>query len=264
MGTITTGDGVGLHYEIEGREEGPALLFSNSLGTNLHLWDRQAEEAAGRGFRVIRYDQRGHGSSEAPKGDYTIERLGQDVLDLLDALQISRSALCGISMGGMTGVWLAMHHPRRFSRLALCNLGVWMPPRDLWDTRITLVRDGGMEAVAESVVERWFTQKFRESEPEEVDCIRRQILATNPTGYAGCCAAIRDMDLRDRLGLIEAPTLVVIGMHDPATPPERGQYVVERIPGAQKLVLDTAHLSNVEAPEHFNRSVLAFLAGERL
>lgn len=263
MGEVRAGDGVIIRYELEGREDGPPLVFSNSLGTNLHLWDAQAAEAAGLGFRVIRYDQRGHGSSGVPEGPYTLERLAQDVLDLLDGLDIPRAAFCGISMGAMTGIWLAMKHPRRLTRLALCNTAVWMPPRDLWEARIKSVGEGGMEAIVDSVVERWFTQRFRDSHPDEVARIRSMILATDPRGYAGCCAAIRDMDLRDRLGLIEAPTLVAIGEHDPATPPDRGQYIVERVPGAQKAILDAAHLSNVEAREEFNRVVLGFLAGER-
>ncbi len=263
MGEITTGDGVVIHYELEGREDGPPLLFSNSLGTNLSLWDNQATEAAGLGFRVIRYDQRGHGSSGAPEGGYKLERLAQDVLDLLDGLDLPRTAFCGLSMGAMTGIWLAMHHPRRFTRLALCNAAVWMPPSELWDTRIKDATEGGMEAIVDAVVERWFSKQFRDSHPDEVERIRAMILSIDPKGYAGCCAAIRDMDLRDRLGLIEAPTLVVIGAHDPATPPERGQYIVERIPGAQKAVLDAAHLSNIEAASEFNRIVLGFLAGER-
>ena len=136
MAEVTTSDGVRIHYEIEGRDDGPPLLFSNSLGTNLAMWDRQAAEAAGLGFRVIRYDQRGHGRSEAPDGDYTLERLGQDVIDLMKALKLEQTAFCGLSMGGMTAIWVAMHHPRRFTRMALCNTAVWMPPRDLWDERI--------------------------------------------------------------------------------------------------------------------------------
>jgi 3-oxoadipate enol-lactonase len=166
-------------------------------------------------------------------------------------------------MGGMTGIWLAMHHPRRFSRLALCNCAAHLPPRDLWDGRITAVTQGGMKAVVDGVVERWFTRAFRESEPGEVERVRRMILATAPAGYAGCCAAIRDMDLRDRLGIIDAPCLIVVGAHDPATTPAAGQYVVERIPGALKVVLDSAHLSNVERRDEFSRAVLRFLSGER-
>lgn len=264
MPEMNTSDGVRLHYEIEGREDGPPLLFSNALGTDLRLWDAQAEAAAGLGLRVVRYDQRGHGSSGAPAGDYTLERLGKDVLDLLDQLKIQQTAFCGISLGAMTGIRLAMHHPRRFSRLAFCNASVWMPPRQGWDDRIKAVGEGGMQAIADSAVERWFTQEFRASELQEVERIRAIVLGIDPGGYAGGCAAVRDMDLRDRLGLIEAPTLVVIGAHDPSTPPERGQYLVERIPGAQKVVLESAHLSNIEARDEFNRIVLGFLSGERL
>lgn len=263
MPNVTTSDGVAINYEAEGREDGTPLVFSNSLGTNLHMWDGQVEAATGLGFRVIRYDQRGHGKSDAPSGDYMLERLGADVIDLLDALKIEQAAWCGLSMGGMTGIWLALNHPRRFTRMAQCNTAVWLPPRDLWDERISAVSAKGMEAVSDGVVERWFTPSFRQDQSTEVNRIRAMILATRSTGYAGCCAAIRDMDMRDFLGTIEAPTLVVIGDQDPATTPERGEYIVQHIPGAQKVVLQAAHLSNVEHPEAFNRAVLRFLTGER-
>jgi 3-oxoadipate enol-lactonase len=259
MPEIATSDGTNIHYEVDGREDGPPLVFSNSLGTNLHMWDAQTEAATEHGFRVVRYDQRGHGGSGAPSGEYTLERLGQDVIDLLDALGVERAAFCGLSMGGMTGIWLALHHPRRFTRMAQCNTAVWLPPRDLWDERIRSVREGGMESVAEGVVERWFTPEFRQADPGETNRIRAMILATDPVGYAGCCAAIRDMDMRDFLGTIEAPTLVVIGSRDPATTPERGEYIVDHIPGAQKAVIEAAHLSNIERRDAFNRVVLRFL-----
>jgi 3-oxoadipate enol-lactonase len=263
MAEATTSDGIRIHYEIEGRADGPPLLFSNSLGTNLKMWDGQVSEAVGMGFRVIRYDQRGHGKSGTPAGPYTLERLGRDVIDLLDALDLEKVALCGLSMGGMTGIWLALNHPRRFSRMALCNTAVFMPPREMWEGRITAVLEGGVQAVAETVIERWFTQGFRTDAPAEVDRIRQMLLSTDPVGYVGCSAAIRDMDLRDFLGTIETPVLVVVGTHDPATPPERGQYIVERVPGAQKVALDAAHLSNVERLDEFNRVVLGFLAAGR-
>lgn len=263
MPELKTSDGIRIHYIVEGREDGPPLVFSNSLGTNLHMWDGQAGEAMARGFRVIRYDQRGHGKSEAPAGNYTLERLGLDVIDLLDALNIERASFCGLSLGGMTGIWLALHHSRRFARMAQCNTTVWFPPRDLWDTRIRTVMTEGMEAIAEAVVERWFTEGFRKTETGETSRIRAMILATEPEGYAGCCAAIRDMDMRDFLGTIESPTLVVIGTQDPSTPPEHGEYIVTHIPGAQKAALESAHLSNVERPDDFNRVVLGFLSGER-
>lgn len=263
MAELKTSDGAKIHYEIEGTSFGPPLVFSNSLGTNLHMWDGQVAEALRLGFRVIRYDQRGHGKSDAPKGNYSLARLANDVVDLLDALKIDKTAFCGLSMGGFTGMHLAKRHPPRFTRVALCNTAAWMPPADLWDGRIKSVMEGGMEAVVQAVVERWFTPAFRSENPSEVNRIRAQILSTPPAGYAGCCAAIRDMDERDKLGLIEAPALVVIGAHDPATTPEKGDYIAKRIPGVHKAVLDTAHLSNVERPDEFNRVVLGFLAGKQ-
>ena len=262
MGEITTGDGVRIHYEVEGREDGPPLVFSNSLGTNLHLWDQQTAEAARHGFRVIRYDQRGHGKSDAPAGDYTQERLGFDVIDLLDALKVDKAAWCGLSMGGMVGVWLARRHPRRFSRMALCNTSSYMPTQEFWNARIKAVKEGGMEAVADSVLERWLTAEFRSREPGETGRVRKMIVATNPVGYVGCCAAIRDMDFRDFLGDIEMEALVVIGARDPATTPAQGEFIAGNLPAARKAVLDSAHLSNIERCDEFNRVVLGFLAGE--
>jgi 3-oxoadipate enol-lactonase len=263
MPTIKASDGTGIHYKVEGRPDGPPIVFSNSLGTNLAMWDRQAEAAAGLGMRVIRYDQRGHGRSAAPAGDYSLERLGQDLLDLLDQLKIERVAYCGLSMGAMTGLWLAVNRRRRFERMALCNCAPHMPPLEMWEQRLKAVAEGGMAAVADGVVARWFTPRFREAAPAEVERIRKMILATDPIGYSGCCTAIRDMDLRRRLGLIEIPTLVVIGANDPATTPAQGDYLVAHIPGAQKAVLDASHLSNIEQPEAFAKAALGFLAGER-
>lgn len=260
MAEVTAGDGTTIHFEIDGREDGPPLVFSNSLGTNIHMWDGQVAEAAGRGFRVIRYDQRGHGKSGVPNGAYTLPRLAVDAIDLLDALKIETTAFCGISMGAMTAMHIAKNHPRRISRLALCNTAAHMGPREMWDQRIETVTKGGMAAVVDSVVERWFTPGFRAADMHHVGRIREMLLATDPAGYAGCCAAIRDMDERDFLGTIEASTLVVIGAHDPATPPEKGDYIAAHIPGARKEVLDAAHLSNVERPDDFNRIVLGFLA----
>lgn len=262
MAEVTTSDGAKIHYEIEGTEYGPPLLFSNSLGTNFHMWDGQAADAVKLGFRVIRYDQRGHGKSDAPAGPYTLARLADDVIDLLDSLKIPTTAFCGISMGGMTGMRIAKNFPRRISRLALCNTAAYMAPREMWEERIATVTKKGMAAVADSVIERWFTPTFRAAHPHEADRIRKMLLATNPVGYAGCCAAIRDMDERDFLGTVEASTLVVIGAHDPATTPEKGRFVAERIPGARTEVLDTAHLSNIENSADFNRIVLGYLAGK--
>jgi 3-oxoadipate enol-lactonase len=261
MGEIATSDGVRIYYNIDGPDDRPPLVFSNSLGTNLHLWDGQVADAVAQGFRAIRYDQRGHGRSEAPAGEYTQARLGTDVIDLLDALDIEKTAWCGLSMGGMAGIWLARQHPRRFSRMALCNTSGFMPPREFWDARISAVRSGGMESVADAVLERWLTADFRTRHPDEALRVRDMIVATDPIGYIGCCAAIRDMDFRDFMGEIKMPALVVIGAYDPATTPEQGELIAERLQGARKAVLNTAHLSNIERREDFNRLVFGFLAG---
>lgn len=260
MAEVTVGDGTKIHYETGGTEFGPPLIFSNSLGTNLHMWDGQLAEAAGRGFRVIRYDQRGHGKSGVPKGPYTLARLADDVIDLLDALRIETTAFCGISLGGMTGMRIAKNHPRRISRLALCNTAAHMGPPEMWNQRIEAVTKGGMSAVVDAVVERWFTPQFRAAHLNRVAHIREMLLATDPAGYAGCSGAIRDMDERDFLGTIEASALVIVGAHDPATVPEKGEYIAAHIPGGRKEVLDAAHLSNIERPEDFNRVVFGFLA----
>ena len=166
MAEFSASDGVTIHYEVEGTQYGPPLVFSNSLGTNLHMWDGQVGEATELGFRVIRYDQRGHGQSAAPKENYSLARLADDLAELLNTLRIEKTAFCGLSMGGMTGIHLGKRHPPRFTRLALCNTAAFMAPREMWDARIKAVTEGGMEAVVDAVVERWFTPSFRQENPE--------------------------------------------------------------------------------------------------
>lgn len=262
MPQIETSDAISLHYEISGPADAPALLLSNSLGTNLHMWDGQMAEAE-RHWRVIRYDQRGHGGSDTPQGEYRLDRLGLDVIDLLAALKIDKAAFCGLSMGGMTGLWLAIHHPGTFTRMALCNTAAFLPPKDAWNDRIAAVSQGGMTAIEKTVMERWFTSGFRSAERDEAERIRQMILTTPPAGYAGCCAAIRDMDQRQEIGSIDLPALVVIGAHDPATLPEYGELIAASIANAQSVTLDAAHLSNIEQNEAFNRAVFGFLANSR-
>ena len=263
MAELRTTDGARLYYEVEGAKFGPPLVFSNSLGTNLHMWDGQVEEALGLGFRVIRYDQRGHGKSEAPNGSYTLARLADDVVDLLNALKIDKTAFCGLSMGGMTGIHLAKRHPPRFSRLALCNTAAWMPPPDLWNDRIKSVTDGGMEGVVETVIARWFTPMFPEKYPEKVNARPRH----DPFYTAArICRLLRRAPRHGRARQTWADRGTCFGRDRRARSGDntgaRAIFVV-RIPGVQKAVLDTAHLSNIERPEDFNRVVLGFLAASR-
>jgi 3-oxoadipate enol-lactonase len=233
-------------------------VFSNSLGTNLHMWDDQATALA-KHFRVIRYDQRGHGKSDAPKPPYSLERLGRDVLAILDHLGIKSAHFVGLSMGGCTGMWLGRHARGRFGKLVLSNTGAKIGDAALWNDRIQSVLKDGMKAVAEVVLERWFTPNFRKREPAVVKRVREMLLTTPPAGYAGCSAALRDMDERAGIAEIKAPTLVIAGKHDPATPPESGEFIASRIKDAKFVVLDAAHLANLEQSATYTDTIEKFL-----
>ena len=237
---------------------GGVLLLSNSLGTDTRLWAHQLA-AFGARFRVLCYDSRGHGGSDAPAGPYTIDRLGRDVVELLDALGLEKVHFCGLSQGGMVGQWLGAHAAKRIERLVLANTAAYLGPPSAWQARIDRVLEAGMSAVVEGVLERWFTPGFTARAPERVAALRAAFLATPPVGYAGCCAALRDLDLRGSAASVSAPTLIVAGASDPATPPERATELAREIPTAKVVTLEAAHLSNVEQAESFNRAVLEFL-----
>ncbi|MEW5423825.1 3-oxoadipate enol-lactonase [Amorphus sp. 3PC139-8] len=261
MTTITTDDGISLNVRLDGDPTKPSVLLSNSLGTDLAMWDDQIA-ALVEHFQVVRYDARGHGKSDAPDGDYTIDRLGRDAVAVLKGLGIAKAAFCGVSMGGMVGMWLGIHAPERMTRLALCNTAPSMGPASMWQTRIDTVLADGMAAIADAVVERWFTPPFLTAAPETVAKIRAMLLSTKAVGYAGCCAAIRDMDQTRELSQIACPVLVVAGADDPATPPARGEEIAAAIRGAElEVFADCAHLSNIEQAERFNARVVPYLAG---
>jgi 3-oxoadipate enol-lactonase len=255
---VKTDDGAQIYVEAAADDGKPPLLFSNSLGTNLHMWDPQTE-AFGESFRIVRYDSRGHGRSDAPEGLYTIERLGCDAVAILDALDIERACFCGLSKGGMVGQWLGANAPERIVRMALCSTAAYIPAPDLWNHRIEVATTRGMPPLTDGIIERWFTESFRKDNPAEVERIGKMLLSTPGIGYAGCCAAIRDMDQREAIKGIKLPTLVVAGEKDPATPPERGLEIHKLIDGSKFFLLDAAHLSNIEKPDAFNRAVLEFL-----
>ena len=237
---------VELHHEFEGPLQAPVMVLSNSLGTSLEMWDDLLPRLID-GFRVLRYDQRGHGRSPVPEGPYSIELLGRDALALLDRLGLERVSFVGVSLGGMTGMWLAINAPERIERLTLCCTSAHMPPREMWLERASTVRAEGMAAVADASIERWFTP---EAEPERVERCRRGLLATDPKGYAGCCEAIADHDLRARLDAIRAPTVVVSASDDPSAPPEHGRLIADSIEGARFALVENArHLAVVERPE---------------
>jgi 3-oxoadipate enol-lactonase len=245
-------------YELTGRE-GPVLVLSNSLGTNFSMWDSQMPQMEQR-FRILRYDTRGQGRSSVTPGDYTIEQLGRDVLGLLDALGLERVHFCGLSMGGMIGIWLGVHAPNRLQRLVLCNTAARIGTKEMWNARIATVRKDGMMSVAPAVIERWFTPEFRAASPKKVAQAQQMLENSPPEGYAASCAAIRDMDQCDTVGRITTPTLVIHGEKDPVTPAADAQYLVKEIRGAASVELNAAHLSNVEQAEAFTEAVISFLS----
>ncbi|WP_029031171.1 3-oxoadipate enol-lactonase [Salinarimonas rosea] len=251
-------DGIRFNVRLDGPETAPVLMLSNSLSSNLTMWEPQME-ALTRRWRVLRYDQRGHGATQVSPRPFTIDRLADDAVGILDALGVAKVHFCGVSMGGMTGMSLLRRHRERVDRAVLANTAAQMPPPDLWNQRIRTVRAGGMEAVVDATVERWLTAGFRASSPEAVASIRAMILSTPVEGYAACCAAIRDMDQRESIRAISNPVLVIVGAHDPATTPQAGAIVEAAIPGARAVTLDGAHLTNIEQPEAFSRAVTDFL-----
>jgi 3-oxoadipate enol-lactonase len=256
--TFTQIGGARFHYRLDGKAGSPVVVFSNSLGTNLAMWDPQIPALAQK-FRVLRYDSRGHGLSEVTPGPYTIAGLAQDVVGLLDALQVPTAHYCGISVGGLIGQWLGINAAKRFESLTLSNTAARIGTIEGWNKRIAAINEGGMAPIANGVVSRWFTEDFAKRAPAQVEAARQMLLHTPPEGYAAACAALRDEDLRNAISRVSLPTLVISGAHDVATPPTDGRFVAEKIPGAQHLELNTAHLSNIEAAEPFTAALLKFL-----
>jgi 3-oxoadipate enol-lactonase len=255
---IINADGCPINVQIDGPEGAPHLILSNSLGTTLHMWDAQVAPFT-KSFRLVRFDRRGHGGSGVPKGPYSMERLGRDVLAAMDALGITTASWCGLSMGGMEGMWLGANAGHRFDRLVLCNTSSYFADKKSWNDRLALVKQNGVPSFASANMERWFTAGFRERAPDAVARIKEMFSATPLEGYVACGEAVRDMDHRELLARIKVPTLVIIGKRDPATVPEAGKFVCDNIPGARLVELDAAHLSNVEQSESFTNAVLDFL-----
>ncbi|HUF45351.1 MAG TPA: 3-oxoadipate enol-lactonase, partial [Aestuariivirgaceae bacterium] len=263
MAFMTTDDGTRLFYRLEGPDGAPPIILSNSLGTDHMMWQPQAE-ALGHAFRVVRYDQRGHGASDAPAGPYTFERLGLDVLALADHLGLERFSFCGLSMGGRTGQWLAIHAGARLDQLVLASTAAEQHPREVWDQRIDTVAEKGLAGIVDLAIERFFSQDFRRTAPATVAEFCRTLLATSPQGYIGCCQAVRDTDFRREIASISVPTLVFSGAVDPGTPPECGAFIAEAIIGARLVILEGSHIINVEQPDAFNRELLRHLGQDGL
>jgi 3-oxoadipate enol-lactonase len=258
MPDIKTDDGCTIHAEVDGPERAPVLMLSNSLGTDLHMWDDQVAPFT-RHFRLVRYDRRGHGRSGVPKGPYSMERLGRDVVGVLDGLGIERINWCGLSMGGMVGQWLGAKAANRIEKLVLTNTACYYADKAAWADRINAARTNGMASLAGPMMERWFTEDFRERCPAAVARIKEMFAKTNIEGFLGCCAAVRDMDHRPLLPQIKALTLVIAGRCDIATPPAMNEMIYNEIPGAQYKLLDAPHMANVEQPQAYADAVLGFL-----
>ena len=251
-----------LFYRLEGNPGLPVLVLSHSLGCDHAMWDVQMAGLL-QHFQVLRYDTRGHGASDVPPGDYTIEQLGRDVLGLADALNIRAFSFCGLSMGGAVGQWLAIHAAEHLKSLVLANSSPRFGTPETWETRIRAVREGGMKAIVDMAIQRFFTLEMLAQYVPQVQSIRSVLLGTDPEGYVRCCAALRDMDHRNLLSGIKVPTLVIGGDRDPSTPwPEHGEVLAREITGAKSIVLPTAHLSNLARPHSFTTAVIDFVRPE--
>ncbi len=249
----------GVHYyRLEGRDDQPAIVLSHSLGLDHTMWDAQTADLLPH-FRVLRYDIRGHGASSPVAGDYTIAQLASDVLTIADACGLHQFAFCGLSLGGMIGQWLAVHAPERLTHVILANTTARVADPAAMETRRIAVLEGGMPAIADMVMSRFFSPSVLASNPPAVASAHRTLLATSPDGYAGCCAAIRDMDHRSLLAKIAVPTLVISGDADLAMPWEGHGATLAAIAGAKVVRLPAAHISNLERPRSFSSAVLNFL-----
>ena len=259
MTSILTDDGIRLVYQLDGPADAPVLLFVNSLGTDLRMWEPQVAALAEQ-FRVLRYDSRGHGRSDAPPGSYTLERLALDALALLDALDVERADICGLSLGGMVALWLAIHRPERIRRAVFANTAARIDTVEGWNARVEAVQAGGMAGIHDGVLGRFLSADFRQRNPEQTRTVGEMLLATPPHGYIASCATLRDADLGYLASTVEAPSLVIGGEFDEATPPAQAEDLHAAIVPSELMVIPgVAHLSNVEWPDLFNRRVLDHL-----
>jgi 3-oxoadipate enol-lactonase len=252
-------NGIELSYSVEG--QGPWLVMSHSLACNHSMWDEQAQLLKSR-YRVLRFDTRGHGGSDAPAGAYTMEMLSEDLCGLLDALSIEHPHFIGLSMGGMIGMTFALKYPKRFRTLIVCDTSSRMPPEaaPIWEGRIKIAAEQGMEPLVEPTLQRWFTEPFYQSNKAVMKRVAQMIRTTSPAGYIGCCKAIPSINLTDRLPSLTVPVQVVVGEQDVGTPVAMSRAIQDAIAGSEIVVIPSAsHLSNLEQPAAFNNAVAEFL-----
>jgi 3-oxoadipate enol-lactonase len=251
----------GTAWQIEGPDTAPALLFLNSLGTTMDIWRAQVPVLAGE-FRVIRLDTRGHGRSSSPAGEYTIDDLGNDALRVLDEAGVPQAHVCGVSLGGMTAMWLAAHAPERVLTLIPVSTGLKIGASETWEERRRDVLSHGLEPLADGSMGRWLTDGFRRDHPQVVAWCRAMLTSCNPEGYARCCAVLRDADLHDAAPRIAAPALVVAGESDPVTPPSNAHEIAAAIPDARVLTMKASHVCALERPDDFTSAVRGFIASQ--
>ena len=261
MSEIVDVNGTRLRVQWDGPEDGPVVMLSNSLASRLEMWDPQIPALTGAGYRVLRYDSRGMGLSEVPPGPYGIELLATDAVGLMDVMGLEKVRFCGLSKGGMVGQMLATVHPHRLHSAVLCDTAAFMGPAEIWDGRVRMARDQGMEAIVQPTLERWFTPATHKSAPGEVAKVGEMVRSTPLEGYANCCHAIKVMDQRESIKSIDIPVLVIVGEDDPGTPVAAAELIHAHISGSSLVVLkEAAHFANMEQPEPFNAALLPFLA----
>lgn len=258
MAYAIAADGARLHFTVEGPSGSPAILFSHSIGCDSGMWAAQVK-ALSKVFRTVVYDTRGHGLSDATGGDYSLSTLAADMAAVLDAAGLEKATVCGLSLGGAVAQRFALDHPSRLECLILANTGSRIGSFESWTQRIAAVRDGGMASIADMAVSRFFSSDFASQHTEIVDAVRDVLVSTVVDGYAGACAALRDSDLTAELALIEAPTLVIGGRDDVSTPPSQTEALADKIAAGRHVVLDAAHLSNLERPQEFSSAIVAFM-----
>jgi 3-oxoadipate enol-lactonase len=250
-----------LDYQLDGPEGAPVIVLSNSLGTTRTMWQPQLDGLTGH-FRVLRYDTHGHGKT-TKHGKVTLAQLGEDVIALLDHLNIRQALFCGISMGGLTGLWLARFAPERFHAVAVANTAARIGDQSSWLSRARAVRQEGMDVVAAGAADRWFTDRFRQRAPDVVEALCHQLTHSDAEGYAACCEALAAADLRAEVGQITIPTLIIAGESDPVTTVNDANFLHQQIPNSQVVVLSASHLSNIEAPKSFTTALIGFFQGEQ-
>lgn len=247
-----------INYQTYGDPSNPAIVFSNSLGTTFRMWQPQIEFLESHYF-VIAYDTRGHGASTTPPGPYTLAQLGMDVVNLLDHLNISKAAFCGISMGGITGQWLAIHHSDRFSHVMVSNTAAKIGEEKAWLDRAQLVREQGLSPIATTAAGRWFTDPFIQTHPEMIEKLSNALEAGSPQGYAHCCEALAKADVRQQLNQVKLAMLIIVGQQDPVTTVEDGRYIQGQVSHSQLFEINASHISNLEAPDAFNQVIQQFM-----